>query len=350
MTAEPAVKDLIVLAADGQIDSTVQGLLTRRASLQTREITADIYVHPEKDPGCLLRGHDFLRPFCRQYEHVLPSVRTRFDSPRPGRLRSAGSPAGGPGRTDRTAACKVGMGRPRGGRGVGSRAGNLGLERLTRSGPLARLGRSSAGPGGLAGLRGVLHRRSRKAQHAQESIRGSASDRKETPFFGYPPPTCLAGGAWSVYGPRVSETKGAAAPVVRHGQLALPNQLSTIHGHPDSRASGSPAASREMERPGASVSSGTVSLVDITGVPFANAQVYAFRPSRLLYLGLFDPARAIGVVHASTLGRAGRDSRYSPAARLSESRGSRPQLRGRRDPRTPPPGRLHLPRNALPGG
>jgi hypothetical protein len=72
MTAELAVKDLIVLAADGQMEATVRGLLThRRPSLQIREITADIYVHPEKDPGCLLRGHDFLRPFCRQYQYTL---------------------------------------------------------------------------------------------------------------------------------------------------------------------------------------------------------------------------------------------------------------------------------------
>ncbi len=71
MTAEMAVKDLIVLAADGQIEATLRGLLTRGASLQIREITADIYVHPGKDPGCLLRGHDFLRPFSRQYEHAL---------------------------------------------------------------------------------------------------------------------------------------------------------------------------------------------------------------------------------------------------------------------------------------
>ena len=71
MTAELAVKDLVVLAADGQIESTVRGILTRGRSLQIRVITSDIYVHPEKDPGCLLRGHDFLRPFYRQYEHAL---------------------------------------------------------------------------------------------------------------------------------------------------------------------------------------------------------------------------------------------------------------------------------------
>jgi hypothetical protein len=71
MTAEPAVKDLVVLAADGQIESTIRGILTRRRSLQIRAINADVYVHPEKDPGCLLRGHDFLRVFYRQYEHAL---------------------------------------------------------------------------------------------------------------------------------------------------------------------------------------------------------------------------------------------------------------------------------------
>ncbi|HYN20863.1 MAG TPA: hypothetical protein VE078_07885, partial [Thermoanaerobaculia bacterium] len=34
-------------------------------------ITYDVYVHPERDPGCLLRGHDFLRPFNLRYSHAL---------------------------------------------------------------------------------------------------------------------------------------------------------------------------------------------------------------------------------------------------------------------------------------
>jgi hypothetical protein len=31
----------------------------------------DIFVHPEKDPGCLLKAHDFLRAFSSSYSHAL---------------------------------------------------------------------------------------------------------------------------------------------------------------------------------------------------------------------------------------------------------------------------------------
>ena len=70
MTDYPLVKDLVILAADGQIEFAVKGLLTRNQSIGFREISFNIYVHPEKDPGCLLRSHDFLRPFHRQYTHA----------------------------------------------------------------------------------------------------------------------------------------------------------------------------------------------------------------------------------------------------------------------------------------
>jgi hypothetical protein len=71
MTAEPLVKDLVVLAADSQMEFTVRGLLSRGKSLRFREVSYDIYVHPAKDPGCLLRAHEFMRPFHRQYAHAL---------------------------------------------------------------------------------------------------------------------------------------------------------------------------------------------------------------------------------------------------------------------------------------
>ncbi|MBM4091994.1 MAG: hypothetical protein FJ276_21565, partial [Planctomycetes bacterium] len=71
MTQQTVMKDLIALVADGQMEFTLRGLLTRGRSLLFRQITADIYVHPGKDPGCLRRGHEFLRPFSRQYSHAL---------------------------------------------------------------------------------------------------------------------------------------------------------------------------------------------------------------------------------------------------------------------------------------
>lgn len=49
----------------------VPGLLTRHASLGIRAVTFDIYPHPERDPGCLLRGHELLRQFGGTHAHAL---------------------------------------------------------------------------------------------------------------------------------------------------------------------------------------------------------------------------------------------------------------------------------------
>jgi hypothetical protein len=71
MTSIVPEKDLVVLAADGQMEFAVRGLLTRGRALGFRELSVDIHVHPAKDPGCLLKGHDFLRPFHRRYRHAI---------------------------------------------------------------------------------------------------------------------------------------------------------------------------------------------------------------------------------------------------------------------------------------
>ncbi len=67
-------KDLVVLVADQDIEFTVRGLLSRYKSLGIRRLTAqnyDIFRHLEKDPGCLLQCHNFLRPFFNDYTHAL---------------------------------------------------------------------------------------------------------------------------------------------------------------------------------------------------------------------------------------------------------------------------------------
>lgn len=71
MSAGPWPKDLAVLIADKNIEGTLRGLLSRPQSLGLREIYCDLYVHPERDPGCLLRGHDFLRTFTYTHAHAL---------------------------------------------------------------------------------------------------------------------------------------------------------------------------------------------------------------------------------------------------------------------------------------
>jgi len=64
-------KDLVVLVADKNMEATVRGLLPRYEALQTRSVSFDIFVHSERDPGCFLRGHDFLRPMAKRYAHGL---------------------------------------------------------------------------------------------------------------------------------------------------------------------------------------------------------------------------------------------------------------------------------------
>jgi hypothetical protein len=71
MTSIVPEKDLVVLAADGQMEFAVKGLLTRGPALGFRELSFDIHAHPAKDPGCLLRGHEFLRSFHNQYRHAI---------------------------------------------------------------------------------------------------------------------------------------------------------------------------------------------------------------------------------------------------------------------------------------
>ena len=44
-------KDLIILVADKNMEFAVRGILTRLEALGIRDITYDLYVHPERDPG-----------------------------------------------------------------------------------------------------------------------------------------------------------------------------------------------------------------------------------------------------------------------------------------------------------
>jgi hypothetical protein len=71
MSPDAQRKDLILLVADKNMDASLKGLLSRFHALGHRQVTFDLYVHPDRDPGCLLRGHDFLRPFVNLYERAL---------------------------------------------------------------------------------------------------------------------------------------------------------------------------------------------------------------------------------------------------------------------------------------
>jgi hypothetical protein len=65
------MKDLVVLAADKNIEDTLKGLLTRHQSLDIRPINAQIYTEPGHDPACAQRGVNILSNFSKQYKYAL---------------------------------------------------------------------------------------------------------------------------------------------------------------------------------------------------------------------------------------------------------------------------------------
>jgi hypothetical protein len=68
-----ALRPLVVLVADKNMDATVRELLQRQEALGIRPIhsQADVFVHPYRDTGVLNEAHDFLRPFHKQYQYAL---------------------------------------------------------------------------------------------------------------------------------------------------------------------------------------------------------------------------------------------------------------------------------------
>jgi hypothetical protein len=64
-------KDLVVLAADKDMEETLLGLLRRERSLGIRKISFAIYRHPGRDSSCRTNGASFLRSFCNQFSHAV---------------------------------------------------------------------------------------------------------------------------------------------------------------------------------------------------------------------------------------------------------------------------------------
>ena len=71
MSTPPWRYDLLCLVADKNMEQAVQNLLQRHRALGIRAIRWQIYVHPERDPGCYARSPEFLRPFAHQAARVL---------------------------------------------------------------------------------------------------------------------------------------------------------------------------------------------------------------------------------------------------------------------------------------
>jgi hypothetical protein len=71
MSLNGITTDLIVLTADKNMRFAVEGLISRPQALFIRPVKANFYIHPERDPGCLLRSHSFLGSFVNQYTHAI---------------------------------------------------------------------------------------------------------------------------------------------------------------------------------------------------------------------------------------------------------------------------------------
>lgn len=64
-------KDLIVLAADKHIRSTLRGIMDHPKKLDIRRVSCDIRLSPGNDSGCRQRAADTLRHFHNQYRYAL---------------------------------------------------------------------------------------------------------------------------------------------------------------------------------------------------------------------------------------------------------------------------------------
>ena len=65
------MKDLVILAADKDLEHALRGLIGRSEALGIRPIDYDVFVHPEHDPACAIRGVEFLARFAEQYSYAL---------------------------------------------------------------------------------------------------------------------------------------------------------------------------------------------------------------------------------------------------------------------------------------
>jgi hypothetical protein len=65
------MKDLVVLAADKDLELTLRGLFSRPQAIGIREISYSIFIESEHDPACAMRGVQSLAIFAAQYQHAL---------------------------------------------------------------------------------------------------------------------------------------------------------------------------------------------------------------------------------------------------------------------------------------
>lgn len=63
--------DLVILAADKDIEQTIRGVLHQPYRFPLRPITYDVIVHSQHDPGVLRRASDPLRPLISRADYAL---------------------------------------------------------------------------------------------------------------------------------------------------------------------------------------------------------------------------------------------------------------------------------------
>jgi hypothetical protein len=68
---EKALRDLVVLVADKDMEQAIRKLLQRPASLGISTLTHEIYTHPAHDGGCRTASHELLRPLASQYRYAI---------------------------------------------------------------------------------------------------------------------------------------------------------------------------------------------------------------------------------------------------------------------------------------
>jgi len=63
--------DLMVLAADLDIEQAMRGLLSRPRSIRIASISFEVRRHPNRDAGCRTRAAEYLRPFFGRYRRAM---------------------------------------------------------------------------------------------------------------------------------------------------------------------------------------------------------------------------------------------------------------------------------------
>lgn len=60
-----------MLLADSNMKAAMDGLLSHPRRTETRAVSAELFVHPHRDPGCLREAAQFLKPLRGQYRKAL---------------------------------------------------------------------------------------------------------------------------------------------------------------------------------------------------------------------------------------------------------------------------------------